>query len=104
MRSIAHEAAAQIPDPLPAAEVEGIAQNVYEYLWRNKGFTKPHNQARRGRRSGKAKRNATAERDASIRARHNLGYSQAAISVQMNVHQTTVGRVLRREHQTRMES
>ena len=81
--------------PLPVgSKVEGLALGVARYLWHNKGFTAPHNQARR---------KATETRDSTIRLLRRLGYTMTEIASRTNVDKSTVSRVLRRSHQTMQE-
>ena len=99
-RQVAHDANDRFPVPLAAAEVEAVALSCARYLWRNKGFAAPHNQARRGRKSGKVRRKDTADRDGRIRVYHRAGVSQTEIAKRTGINQSTVSRVLRRTQQT----
>ena len=100
VRQVAHDANDRFPVPLAAAEVEAVALNCARYLWRNKGFAAPHNQARRGRKSGRVRLAATRDRDAKIRSAYEQGDGKAAIAVRFGVSPSTVGNVLRRTQQT----
>ena len=103
-RQVALDANDRFPAPLPVgSKVEGLALGVARYLWHNKGFTAPHNQARRGHKSGQARRKATETRDSTIRLLRRLGYSMTEIASRTNVDKSTVSRVLRRSHQTMQE-
>ena len=89
-RQVALDANDRFPAPLPVgSKVEGLALGVARYLWHNKGFTAPHNQARRGHKSGQARRKATETRDSTIRLLRRLGYSMTEIASRTNVDKST---------------
>ena len=99
-RQVAFDANDRFPVPLPAGEVEPTALSAAKYLWRNKGFTAPHNQARRGRKSGRVRLAATRDRDAKIRRDYAQGLGKAEVAANHGVSPGTVGNVLRRTQQT----
>ena len=87
---------------LPDNEVRGIARSVgrYRVRWIAQGRygVDPEQQAWRGRRSGEARRAKTADRDKGIVWLHLEGLTQAQIAQDAGVHQTTVSRILNRDH------
>ena len=100
-RQVAFDANDRFPVPLPAGEVEPTALSAAKYLWRNKGFTAPHNQARRGRKSGRVRLAATRDRDAKIRRDYAQGLGKAEVAANHGVSPAdSWERVLRRTQQT----
>lgn len=90
--------------PLPIAEVGWIAASVgrYRTQWIEQGRYQadPLHQAERGRRSGRARRQRVAARDAQIRALATSGLSNCAISRQFSISETAVRKVLKRTPRT----
>ena len=99
-RQVAHDANDRFPVPLAAAEVEAVALSCARYLWRNKGFAAPHNQARRGRKSGRVRLDATRDRDANIRRDYAQGLAKTEIAARHGVSEGAVRNVLKRTQQT----
>ena len=99
-RQVAFDANDRFPVPLPAGEVESTALSAAKYLWRNKGFTASHNQARRGRKSGRVRLAATRDRDAKIRRDYAQGLGKTEIAARYGVSEGAIRKVLRRTQQT----
>ena len=85
--------------PLQRSECGWIGRSVGRWTWKHfsaRRFAKI--QAERGRASGKARREAAAERNQHIRELYAAGYTQVLIARVVGVSRKTVGRVLRNSH------
>jgi len=92
----------EFAEPLPASEVASIARSVERYRarWVESGRFYSHTsaeQAQRGRRSGQARRRATAERDAAIVEAVEGGQSQAAVGRAFGLSRWAVRKIVRRD-------
>ena len=99
VRDLTYQMNDQILQPLDRSEVEDLAKSVGVWTWaRRRVFdASPEDQARRGAKSGKARRVKTGTRDAGIRSMAALGHPTREIAVHFGVNQSTVVRVLQRE-------
>ena len=99
--------------PLPAGEIGHIAKSVERYRrqwiaqgrfgtgrWnpraRSAPWASPEAQAKRGRKSGAARRARNAERDRQIIAALEAGKTATAVAAEFGLHRTAVARILKR--------
>jgi len=92
---------AETPDPLSAREVASVARSVSRFAWRTRSPAKAvearaKRQARRGRRSGQARRGMTRDRDEEIHRRREAGESLRSIAGAMGISHEAVRKVLKR--------
>ena len=90
----------RFPEALPDPEVRGIIRSVLRYRssWRENGWHSQsflRRQSARGRRSGVARRKATADRDARILTLKAKGLTQAEIGQEVGLTQARVSQILR---------
>ena len=109
LAAVAAELNRQLDDPLDAAELAGIARSVgrYRARWIATGayYDAADREAwgrARGVRSGEARRERTADRDAAILVDRDAGLSQRAIAAKYGVSRGTVENVLRRGDQVQL--
>lgn len=87
------------PKPLPESEVAATARSIEKYreIWKARGWHTPRwiaKQAALGKASGKVRREAVAERNASIRAARLAGMTVKAIAAKHQVSIRTVSYVM----------
>ena len=86
--------------PLQRSECRWIGRSVSRWTWERLTSARfSEIQRERGRASGKARREAAAERNQHIRELHAAGYTKALIARVVGVHRNTVRRVLQQSAQ-----
>ena len=94
LRQIAFGYSDQMADPEPARKVEGTARSVADWTWNvYRQRADPNAQRRRGIASGRARRDATMERDGRIQRHVDMGFSKPQVARSQNVSLSTVHRV-----------
>lgn len=90
---------AKFPEPLPEAEAAGVGYSVATWTWAALADLdhRPELQRRRGHQSGRARRDAVAERDAAILEAVMGGASYRGVARELKVAESVVRYVVRRD-------